>query len=78
MEIWEQYGFPSEAEFYQAYPHARRKKHKRKRKWKRAIIRKGKIIASPPNMQGKYRAYPLLSERERETYRKGWGGVDWD
>ena len=72
MEIWEEYGYPSKDEFYKAYPHARRNRHKRKRKWKRAIIKNGKIIASPPNMQGKYRAYPLLGEREREAIRMKW------
>ena len=40
-----------------------RNQKKRSRKWKRAIVRNGKIIATPPGMLGKYRAYPLLSER---------------
>ena len=56
MEIWKQHGFTSADEFYKRYPNARRplKSHSRKRNNKRAIIRKGKIIAKPECADGKY------------------------
>ena len=48
-------------------------KRKRTRKWRRAIIKNGKIIATPTGMMGKYRAYPLLWERQREVFRRKYG-----
>ena len=75
-EIWSQYGFPSPQAFYKAYPNAKRSvkknhnKKKRTRKWTRAIIKHGKIIAAPPNMLGKYQLEGTLWQTEvrREAY----------